>query len=485
MLVGCLPPLAPGVIHSQLFQRNNTETKAKKIDRMQNANASCLGIRTFKKFEQEVNKLFSTNNISQLAKESDFIQRSRKVSAVSLLESVLFCNPDNSKVSLNDLAIYHKINFGVTLTRQAIKNRFTANATSFVKKLLAQMLMSNLSTSREIFTHSCFNRIRIKDSTCNQLPENMEKVYPGSGGSGSKAAVRIQFEYDLKNLDVLELSASAFNNQDLKNAKDTVTNIQNDDLIIRDLGYVSVETMQDIEQQQAWYVFRLNHGTNVKECDTGRELDFSEIEKYNRRHNINIMEKTVFLTGKNYPCRLIIEIVPEKVKQERTRKREWLNKKKGRKASKESLARAGLNLFVTNCTAIMLSASEIRKIYGIRWQVEVVFKAWKQNSQMHKVKKMDINRFEFLLYAKLVWIMLHWKTCQVLDISMADNRRGRISILKTYKTLSQFHAFTKSIIRGLNDKIKELLEWLMEMSATFLKHEDRKDRINWRNVEII
>ena len=98
---------------------------------------------------------------------------------------------------------------------------------------------------------------------------------------------------------------------------------------------------------------------------------------------------------------------------------------------------------------------------------------------------MDINRFEFLLYAKLVWIMLHWKTCQVLDISMADNRRGRISILKTYKTLCQFHAFTKSIIRGLNDKIKELLEWLMEMSATFLKHEDRKDRINWRNVEII
>jgi len=383
------------------------------------------------------------------------------------------------------LAIYHKINFGVTLTRQAIANRFTEKATSFAKKLLIQLLMSNLSTSHEIFTHSCFNRIRIKDSTCNQLPENLEKVYPGSGGSGSKAAVRIQFEYDLKNLDVLELSVSAFNNQDLKNAIDTVTSIQKDDLIIRDLGYVSVEAMQGIEKQRAWYVFRLNHGTNVKECKTGRELDFSAIEKYMRGHNIQIMEKMVFLTEKNYPCRLIIEVVPEKVKQERTCKREWLNKKKGRKTSKESLARAGLNLFVTNCTTTKLSASEIRKIYGIRWQVEIVFKAWKQNSQIHRVKKMDINRFEFLLYAKLIWIMLHWKTTQVLDTNLSLNRRGRVSVLKTYKALCQFQTFTKSIIRGCTDKIKEFLEWLKEMSKTFLKHEERKDRINWRSVEII
>lgn len=421
----------------------------------------------------------------QLAKENDFVQRLRKISAVSLLESVLFCNQDNSKVSLNDLAIYHKINFGVTLTRQAIGKRFTANATCFVKKLLAQLLISNLSITSEIFIHSCFNRIRIKDSTCNQLPENMAEAYPGSGGAGSKAAVRIQFEYDLKNLDVLELSVSAFNNQDIKNAKDTVSSIQKDDLIIRDLGYVSVETMKDIEQQLAWYVFRLNHGTNVKDYNTGKELNFREIENYMRRHSINIMEKAVLLTGENYPCRLIIEVVPENVKQERTSKREWLNKKKGRKSSKESMARAGLNLFVTNCTTLMLSTSQIRTIYGIRWQVEVAFKAWKQNSQMHKVKKMDINRFEFLLYAKLVWIMLNWKTFQVLDINLSDSRKGRLSILKTYKTICQFQLYIKLIIRGLNDKIKELLEWLNVLSATFLLHEDRKDRINWRNVEII
>jgi hypothetical protein len=313
----------------------------------------------------------------------------------------------------------------------------------------------------------------------------MEDAYPGSGGSGSKAAVRIQFEYDLKNLNVLELSVSAFNNQDLKNAKDTVNNIQKDDLIIRDLGYVSIENLQDIEQREAWYLSRLNPGTNAKDGQTDQDLDFAAIEKYMRKNKIHIMEQTVLLTEKNYPCRLILEIVPNNVKEERIRKRKMLNKKKGRKVSKESLARVGLNLFLTNCPASMISGSEIRKIYGIRWQIEIVFKAWKQNSQIHKVKKMDINRFEFLLYAKLVWIMLNWKTCQALDINMYYNRSGRISVLKTYKALCQFQTFTKSIIRSCTDRIKEFLEWLGEMSKSLLKHEDRKNRINWRNVEII
>lgn len=420
-----------------------------------------------------------------MAKESKFILRARKISPASLLESVLFSNPDHSKVSLNDMAVYHKLHHGITLTKQAIAKRFTKQATNFVKILLSQLLRSNLSDDSEVFTHSCFKRIKIKDSTCFQLPENMKDFYPGSGGSGSSAAVRIQFEYDLKNLEVLELGISAFNNQDHKNAKDTLDNIQADDLIIRDLGYISVGIQRDIEKRNAWYLCRLNHTTSVQDAVTSQNIDFVKIEKKMRQNGITVMEKEVHLSKEGYTCRLVIEIIPDHIKGERIRKREVINKKKGRKSSKEALARAGLNLFLTNCPARMLSASEVRRIYGIRWQIEIVFKAWKQNSQLHTVKKMDINRFEFLLYAKLVWVILHWKVLQVIDTNMSLNRTGRVSILKVYKALGQFRRFTISIIRGQTHRVKEFMEKLNDISTTLLKHEDRKDRINWRNVEII
>jgi hypothetical protein len=423
--------------------------------------------------------------MAQLAKDCKFILRSRKISAVSLLEAVLFSNPDHSKVSLNDLAIYHKLNYGINLTKQALDKRFSECATLFVKTLFAHLLKNNLALNNETFLHSCFNRIRIKDSLCFQLPENMKESYPGSGGAGSDAAGRIQFEYDLKNHNVIEFNISAFNNQDYKNARETLDNLQQDDLIIRDLGYNSIGVLDGICKRNAWFVSRLNHLVSVRDAETNNIIDFVEIEKQMCKRGILIMEKEVLLSQKDYRCRLVIEIVSDHIKEERIRKREILNKKKGRKSSKETLARAGLNLYCTNCPSQMISASEIRRIYGIRWQVEMIFKAWKQGTQLHTVKKMSVERFEFLIYAKMVWILLQWKIYQMIDTEMSLSRKGRVSVIKFYKAIGQYRYLIKMILKGQIPKMKECIKVLEEISSILLKHEDRKNRINWRCVEII
>lgn len=421
----------------------------------------------------------------KLANQTKMILRNRKVSAISLLESVLFSNIDPSKVSLNDLAIYHHINFGISLTRQAISKRFNNHAIDFVKLFLKHLLKIKLLENGVEFSNSRFNRILIKDSTCNQLPENLREFYPGSGGSGSKAAVRIQFEYDLKNLNILDLDVSSFNHQDLNNAKKTLGNIQENDLVLRDLGYTCIETLQGIDGRNAWYISRLNPVVSAYEMNTNELIDFAEIEKSMRRNNTSILEKAVLLGDKKYRTRLVIELVPEQVKEERVRKAVKEAKKKGRVLSKEKKARFGVNLLLTNTNASILSASELRRIYSIRWQIELIFKAWKQNSQFHKIKKMNKNRYEFLLYAKLIWIILNWTLYQLMDIECYRKSRRRISVLKFFKSIGQYIEQIKSIMRGNKARINDLLESLMELSKKHLLHDDRKERINWINVQII
>ncbi|NJK98152.1 MAG: IS4 family transposase [Bacteroidales bacterium] len=443
-------------------------------------------MRKYKNFSEQVSKLFDQENIFELSKQSKFIQRIRKVLPVSLLESVLFSNSDPSKVSLNDIARYHKKHFEISLTRQAIDKRFNKQATAFVILFLKQLLKTNLSTHDIVFTNTSFKRIIIKDSTCNQLPENLKDYYPGSGGAGSASAVRIQFQYDLKNQDTLELNVTPFNKQDIQNSKETIDDVQADDLVIRDLGYICIETLRGIEDRKAWYISRLSPGTLVIDPDTRKPVDFSEIESRMKQNGIFIFEKNVWLTEKKYPCRLVIEIVPENTKQERIRKTSKEARKKGRSISKEKKARMGLNLFLTNCLSSMLSASQLRKIYGIRWQIELIFKAWKQNSQFHKIKKINIDRYEFLIYAKLIWIMLSWRIHQVVDLITYSRKRQRVSILKLFKTLSEdFREEIKSIIRGNTGQIITIIKLLLIDLSPFLIHDDRKDRINWKSVENI
>jgi hypothetical protein len=98
---------------------------------------------------------------------------------------------------------------------------------------------------------------------------------------------------------------------------------------------------------------------------------------------------------------------------------------------------------------------------------------------------MNIDRYEFLLYSKLIIVMLNWRLYQAIDTFIYTNTRQRISILKMYKTIKQFHEKMKEMIRGKKAAIHELINQLKEIGNEHLLHEDRKGRINWRNVEII
>ena len=110
------------------------------------------------------------------------------------------------------------------------------------------------------------NRILIKDSVCFQVDESLLKAYPGSGGSGSKASVRIQFEYDLLGGKINDLSLNAFNDQDATDAIATVELLKTGDLIIRDLAYVGLQALQEIIRKAAFFLCRLSPNVKVYEC---------------------------------------------------------------------------------------------------------------------------------------------------------------------------------------------------------------------------
>jgi hypothetical protein len=187
---------------------------------------------------------------------------------------------------------------------------------------------------------------------CFQIDSSLAQDYPGSGGCGSKASVRIQFEYDLKRGLINDLSLNAFNDQDAKNAITTVDLINEGDLVIRDLAYVGLDALKGIVACSAYYLCRLSPTVNVYEMKGGEyvALDFSKIRRELQKHHLTMIEKTVFLGKKDkFGTRLIIHLMPEAEVNERLRKARDNSKRKGRgNLTAEYIARAHLNLFITN-----------------------------------------------------------------------------------------------------------------------------------------
>jgi hypothetical protein len=398
------------------------------------------------------------------------------------LSLIIFNSNSLHDESLNDLTIALNKNHGVDISKQGLDDRFNAFAVQFLTAALENLLQQQLA--EKIPFRNCleFNRILIKDSVCFQVDESLAEYYPGSGGSGSKANVRIQFEYDLLDGKIVDLSLNAFNDQDAKNSVLTLDVVNNGDLIVRDLAYMHLESLQGIVKKIGHFLCRLNTQAKVYQEQDGKmiALDFSAILQAMRQHNVKQTEETVFI-GKNQDLqvRLFIYLMPEAVYNERIRKANKAAKSKGRQLSKEYKARAGLNLFITSAPEELICIESAWQIYTLRWQVELTFKVWKSLCKIDKVKKVKKDRLECYIWAKLLLIVLCWRVAWFTGMLLRRDHGKNISYFKAFKTLMHDVGTLKKIfVDGTVSAESYLAEFLMLSSKKHLL-EKKKGRDNY------
>jgi hypothetical protein len=468
-------------------QKRYKNIKALNKNRKRNNEISNKFNKISKKLSSNLLDLFSESEIEKIARESGFVSKQSKLSGFKFLDLLLFSRFDNEKLSLNDLSVQSAYKHNISISKQAINDRFTDKSVYFIKLIIEKFIKENIACEDEIEFLDHFERIRIKDSTCFQLPKSMKDKYAGSGGAASNAMVRIQFEYDYKTGEVIVLSVNEFNRQDRKDASESIDNIHKNDLVIRDLGYVVNSVLKEIDRREASFLNRLNTITQVFEKNKDDEfiqLDFVKLRNEMHTFGVSILDKTVYIGAvEKYKVRLVIEEMPQDKINERIRKIKKEAKKKKRTLRKETLARAALNLFVTNVHSEILPVSSVRSLYRLRWQIELMFKVWKSVGGISKIKKMKVERFETYLYARLLWLMINWRILWQIQLQLWKEKRILISFIKAHKTiLDRMDRFRDIVINKKND----LTEFIMDIYLISpINHKLEKKKSKLSSMEII
>jgi hypothetical protein len=391
--------------------------------------------------EIEISSFFTAEEIEQLAKHSKFVQRENavKVDGRIFLDLIVFTSDQLKEQSLNDLAVALNCKYGIDITKQSLNERFNRYALVFLTNALEKLLNNQVSLNRLAVASEHFNLILIKDSVCFQIDESLKDIYEGSGGSGSDAAIRIQFEYDVLNGIINDLSVNAFNDQDATDSLATIEKTQAGDLVIRDLAYMNLEVLTRFIKKLVIFICRVNPNTKIYELIKGnyKELNFDKIKKYMNNRGLSCLEKQVYLSLKyKLAVRLIIYLLPDDVVNERLRKTNQENKKKGRgQASKQYKARAWFNLFITNGDKDVIPLDKVYQFYKLRWQIELMFKIWKSLCNIDKVKKVKRYRFECYIYSRLIFIVFAWQIIWVTATVLFAIDSKPLSYFKIYKTL--------------------------------------------------
>ena len=422
-----------------------------------------------------------------MAQDAQFIQRKGKLDGCTFLSLIVFNTNSLLDESLNDLAIDLQQNYGIdSISKQALHERFNEKSVLFVTSALEKLLNKQLLD--KITFRSCdeFKRFLIKDSVCFQVDESLANAYPGSGGGGSTANVRIQFEYDLLNGQIVDLSLNAFNEQDAKDSTATLHLVEEGDLIVRDLAYMHLNALQGIVKKIAHFLCRLNTQRKVYKEQNGQleELDFAAIVKLMRENDIKQYEEQVWLgKKKDLQVRLFLFLMPQSVYNERLRKANFNARKKGHQVSKEYKARAALNLFITSAPRELIDIDTAWKIYTLRWQIELTFKIWKSICKIDKVKKVKKDRLECYIWAKLLMIVLCWRivwfTAKLLD----QYYEKKLSFFKAFKTLMRDMVRIEQLISdGTLATGKYLVDFLQLSSQ---KHILEKKKLSNYSAEVL
>lgn len=375
---------------------------------------------------------------------------------------------------------------GVSISKQGIDKRFGENSVLFVKKVFEKYLKSQIQQSGiEDGWLGHFNQVRIKDSTKFDVPKEFVDLLPGSGGSASIAGVSIQYEYDVKSGNILDLAITPANRPDSTDAKETLGNIEKDDLYIRDLGYFILANHTKIKNEGAYFINRLNTKTNVYQEKENNlvELDLEAVLDYMKKAGIDRMEKDVLIGKKEkLPVRLIIEIMPDDVFEKRIRKINKINKGKGCKTSKEYTIRARFNLFITNISYDTLPVRAISTLYKIRWQIELVFKVWKSTFGINKTHKMKYTRWLCLLYAKLILVIINWNIIMAHRTMFYKAFGEMLSFDKCFKTLKDKVAKFRGILKQGEAAMEEMMDFITKIFSVSHWLEKKKNNIGFEKI---
>jgi hypothetical protein len=340
----------------------------------------------------------------RMAVRHGVIQRKRKLDGASLIQGLVFGWMKHPDASLEDLA-QTTAACGVALTPQALDQRFTPALSDCLRELLeltASQAIDAQPGAIELLNR--FNGVYLLDSTVIALPDPLKGLWPGCGGSGGHAALKLQVNLDLRGG---RLEGPALTSARMAEQRGTLClkPTPAGSLRLADQGYFNLWQLGRWTSEGAGWLMRLSCGTAIYDIQ-GRRID---VLRFLRRQQCPVAMEVKVGTRQKMPCRLLVwRVDPRRVRRRRADARRKACKH-GYQASARKLAWCRYDMAITNLPGDRLSVEEARVLLRARWQVEMLFKLWKSYGRVDESRSQKPWRILAEIYAKLIALVIqHW-----------------------------------------------------------------------------
>ncbi len=348
-----------------------------------------------------------TTTADAAAQKTGFTKRQSKLTGSAFVQTLVLGWLSDPEASLNNLTSM-AAHFGVSISAQGLDQRFSAHSAACLHQVLDAAVCQVLGGEAVAIPFlKRFRAVYLQDSTTIRLPPSFAPLWPGGG---QEAAVKLQVRLDYLHGTLLGPFLQAAKRHDRASLVQQMP-VTRGAIRLADLGYFSLDCLDDINTHGGFYLSRVQVQTQVFNQD-GIYLD---LPNWLARQHKDEIDKPILLGSKHrIKARLLAWRMPLAVAQERRRKLHADAKRRGQKPSKARLSLSDWTLMVTNAPQPLLSLAEARSLARLRWQIELLFKLWKSHGQVDKSKSQKPWRILTEVYAKIISLIIqHWVLTQL------------------------------------------------------------------------
>jgi hypothetical protein len=412
---------------------------------------------TITQVAESFQKVFG-EQIEVLARQSGFIKRKVTITGRGFVQGLVMAFQAKRSASYSEIS-QSASSLGMPISAQGMEQRLNENSAQFMKLVLEFAIKEKVSgMTRSAFPLlEKFNGVHLRDSSTIGLPATLKDIWRGNGnGSGENAALKLQvsWEYSRGALDGIFLQDGY--------CQDKTSPYQNLELPagalhIGDLGYFSLEKLAGDSQNGVFWITRWKFKTTIWD-ETDHLLDLVEFLSAQTQNQLDL---PVQVGGKQQlTCRLLASRVPQEVADQRRQRLKDTYRKKGRQPSEKLLQLAEWTIVLTNISPSLLSLKEALLLLKVRWQIEILFKLWKEYLSMDECNSRNPWRILTEIYAKLLTALLfHWTT--LFDFWSYPDR-------SLFKAVQIFQKYITTILFNLNN-IDALSSILQRLSDCYTK----------------
>jgi hypothetical protein len=409
---------------------------------------------------KKVNNVFDGDTLMKLARETGFVRRSRKIDPKVFLETIIFLRLEFPNSSLEDLVFeFYKNN--IAISKQALHKKFNETGVRFVQKVLDELLKSvTYEHKLHLELVPFVNDVKVIDSSEIRLNKVLKDVFPQVRNQG--AAIKLQALMDVVSNQILSLDIRPSNEPDQK-YRDHITHILPGNLLIGDLGYFCVDSFNEIQKKEGFFLSRYFKQTYLYDLHTEEQIDLRSLLNQSQETEEKI-ELEIALGASRFPCKLVAIKLTETAYQQRLKNLAEKHRKDPRSKASEYDALNQWTIFVTNFP-LPVESDVLLRLYSLRWQIELLFKMMKTFLSLRSVDSTNAHRTSISLYVSLIAMtLLGFVATTIVDKEISLYKASKVFV----KNIRIFFTF-------MNKKICPI-SWCREILCTFALKESRPKR---------